>query len=196
MNKVSLGAVNALYPMPTVIVGTETDEGKATFIAIAHVGILDHNTISISMGKGHYSNQWIKKNKTLSINLPSADMAEDTDFVGTISGKDADKSGVFETFRGTLPGAPLIRNAPIGMECEVIDIYDRPEFDVFVCKVGNTYASEDVLTENNKIDYKAVDPIFYEMQQFCYWSLGEKIDRAYQVKRSKERLKREAEEHE
>ncbi len=195
MNKINLGAKNALYPMPTVIVGTETDEGKPTFIAIAHVGILDHNTVSVSMGKGHYSNQWIRKNRTLSINLPSTAMAEDTDFVGTISGKDTDKSGVFSVFYGELRGAPLITDAPIGMECEVIDVYDRPEFDVFVCRVTGTYANEEVLLEDGKIDYKAADPIFYEMQQFHYWSLGDKVERAYQVKRSKERLAREAAEH-
>ncbi len=178
MSKINLGAKNALYPIPTVIVGTQTEEGKNNFITIAHVGIMDHGTVSISSGKMHYSNQWIKKNKTLSINLPSISMAGDMDYAGTVSGEKTDKSELFETVEGTLKGAPLIKDAPISMECEVIDVYDRPEFDVFVCKIVNTYVDEDAMTDD-KIDYKKVSPIFYDMPTFSYWQLGERLDRAY-----------------
>ena len=71
--KKNLGPVNALYPMPIVLVGTVVD-GKINYINIAHVGIIDMNTLSISMGKVHYSNKGIKEKKTLSINLHSEDI--------------------------------------------------------------------------------------------------------------------------
>ncbi|MCC5468511.1 hypothetical protein LMF89_24555 [Pelosinus sp. Bkl1] len=42
--------------MPTVLVGTEV-ASTINYIAIAHVGVIDHDLLSISMAKAHYSNQ-------------------------------------------------------------------------------------------------------------------------------------------
>lgn len=177
--KKNLGSKNALYPMPTVIVGTEID-GKVNYNTIAHVGIIDHGLLSISMGKIHYSNQGIKKNKTLSINFPSVDMALETDYVGMFSGAKVDKSEVFESFTGTLKGAPMIKKAPLNMECEVVEILDRPEFDVFLVKIANTYCDEEALTDG-KIDYSKVNPFFYDMPRFKYWKLGGELSKAYSI---------------
>jgi flavin reductase (DIM6/NTAB) family NADH-FMN oxidoreductase RutF len=171
--KRNLGAVNALYPMPIVIVGTEVD-GKTNYNAIAHVGIVDHNTLSVSMGKIHYSNRGIKQNRTLSINLVSSEMIEKMSYVGSVSGADTDKSQVFENFHGSLTGAPMVKEASICMECEVIHILDRPEFDVFIVKIVNTYCEEAVITDGH-VDYARVESIFYDMPSFGYWKLGEKI---------------------
>lgn len=174
-----LGAKNALYPMPVVIVGSEVD-GKINYNTIAHVGIIDHGMLSISMGKIHYSNQGIKKNMTLSINFPSENMVKKADYVGIVSGAKSDKSGVFESFRGALKGAPMIKEAPLNMECEVVEILDRPEFDVFLVKIVNTYCDEEVLTDG-KIDYSKVKPFFYDMPRFRYWHLGNEIARSYTI---------------
>ncbi|MBQ7499207.1 MAG: flavin reductase family protein [Selenomonas sp.] len=179
--KRNLGAKNALYPMPVVIVGCEA-EGKPNFNTIAHVGIVDHTTLSISMGKIHYSNQFIKENRTLSVNLPSAELLERVDYVGIVSGKKADKSKVFKTFSGALKGAPMLEEAPLTMECEVIDIYDRPEFDVFIVRIAGTYCNASVMTDG-KIDYAKVKPFFYDMPGFGYWNLGNRIMNAYTVGR-------------
>ena len=177
--KENLGKINALYPMPVVVVGSES-EGRKNFNTIAHVGIIDHGVLSISMGKLHYSNAGIKKNRTLSINIPSADMVEKVDYIGMVSGKKVDKSHVFETFRGSLQGAPMLEEAPICMECEVIDIYDRPDFDVFIVKIVNTYCDAAVLTKG-KIDYEKANPFFYDMPGFNYWNLGKLMMRAYTI---------------
>ena len=179
--KTDIGKVNALYPMPTVIVGTETDEGKPNYIAIAHVGIMGLDVISICSGKKHFSNIWIKKNMTLSVNIPSEDMLEKTDLVGSVSGHDTDKSEVFTAVRGELPAAPLIEEAPVSMECRVIDIYDRKTHDVFICQVVNTYAKDEVLTDG-RIDFSKVRPIYYDMPTFSYWGIGPRIGKAHRLR--------------
>ena len=61
--KEKLGATNALYPTPTVLVGA-TVNGKPNFITIAHVGIMTHTHISLGIGKVHHTNAGIKDNKT------------------------------------------------------------------------------------------------------------------------------------
>jgi len=179
MMKKNLGPVNALYPMPVVLVGTEV-AGKINYINIAHVGIIDMTTISISMGKVHHSNKGIKENKTLSINFPSEDMVVEADYVGVVSGAKVDKSKVFESYYGELKGAPMIKNAPLSMECEVIDILDVPNHDVFLVRPINTYCDEVVLADG-KIDMAKVQPMFFDMPQRKYWKLGEAFANCWSI---------------
>jgi len=39
----AIGPINALYPMPTTLVGALVN-AKPNFLAVAHVGILNHGT--------------------------------------------------------------------------------------------------------------------------------------------------------
>ena len=172
--KKNLGPVNALYPMPTVIIGTEVD-GRDNYILIAHVGIVDMTTLSISMGKRHYSNQGIKQNRTLSINFFTPDMVIAADHVGMVSGADTDKSQVFESFHGELKGAPMVQQALLTMECEVVEIIDRPQNDVFFVQPVNTYCEEAAMKEG-KIDFSAVNPVLFDMPLRKYWKLGEAFE--------------------
>jgi len=74
--KKSLDGINLLYPTPTTIVGALV-EGRPNFITIAHIGIVNHAKpflLSLSMGKSHYTNAGIKKNKAFSVNIPSEDL--------------------------------------------------------------------------------------------------------------------------
>ena len=55
--KTRIGSMNALYPMPVVLVGTLV-KGTPNFITVAHVGILNANAphlVSIGLGKVHFS---------------------------------------------------------------------------------------------------------------------------------------------
>jgi len=168
--KKNLGPVSALYPTPVTLIGTEVN-GKINYINIAHVGIIDFNTLSLSMVKTRYSIKGIKENMTLSINIPSENMVIKTDFVGIVSGADYDKSTIFESFYGQLKGAPMIKDAPICIECQVVNIIDMPKHDVFFAQPVNTYCNEEILIDD-KIDFSKVKPILFDRPQGKYWQLG------------------------
>ncbi|NOU58287.1 flavin reductase family protein [Marinifilum caeruleilacunae] len=176
--KKNIGNHAALYATPTTVVGTKVD-GKVNWIAIAHIGNIGFDCLILSSGKSHYSNQGIKKNGTLSVNMVSESMMIPADFVGMKSGKDVDKSNVFEYFEGSLENAPMIKSSPITMECEVIDVYDTEHHDNFIVKVVNTYVSESVLDENEKIDFNKVKPLLFEMPKRGYYKLGERVGDAW-----------------
>jgi len=84
--KIDLGAKNCLYPMPTTLVGGLVN-GKPNYVTIAHVGIMDLESVSLGMNKLHYTNSGIKANKTFSINIPSTKMVKETDFCGVVQEK-------------------------------------------------------------------------------------------------------------
>ncbi len=174
--KKSLGGINALYPTPTVIVGAVV-EGKPNFITIAHIGIVNHATphlISLSMGKPHHTNPGIKEHKEFSVNIPGESLVVETDYVGIVSGKKVDKSGIFELFYGQLKHAPMIQSCPVCMECRLHDTYDTPTHDLFIGEIVATHADESVLTEG-KIDIAKVRPLLFDMNSVKYWSLGPSV---------------------
>ena len=177
--RIELGPKNCLYPLPTTLIGANIN-GKPNFIAIAHVGIMDLGSVSLGMAKAHYTNKGIKENKTFSVNIPSESMVEKTDYCGLVSGREVNKSELFNSFYGKLKTAPMIEECPINMECELIKTVDFPNHDIFIGRIVETYCDDRVL-ENGVIDFSKVKPILFVMNDRSYWKLGRKLAKAWDV---------------
>ncbi len=173
MGKKNLGSLLALYPKPMTVVGTEVN-GKVNWLVVGHTGIIGHDRIMVSLSKAHYTNQGIRKSKKLSVNLVSRAMLDKADYVGSVSGAETDKSKVFAYHMGE-NGSPVIDDAPITMECQVEDIYETEGFESFVCSIVNTYASDDVLDKDGKLDYTRLKPVLFEFPTYSYIATGEVI---------------------
>lgn len=66
--KKNIGNTLALYPTPLVVVGAMVN-GKPNWLLVGHLGIMGHDHVMVSLAKPHYTNQGIKENKKLSINI-------------------------------------------------------------------------------------------------------------------------------
>ena len=173
MGKKNLGSLLALYPKPMTVVGTEVN-GKVNWLVVGHTGIIGHDRIMVSLSKAHYTNQGIRKSGKLSVNLVSQAMLDKADYVGSVSGAEVDKSKVFAYHMGK-NGSPVIDEAPVTMECKVEDVYETEGFESFVCSIVNTYASDDVLDKDGKLDYTKLKPVLFEFPTYSYLSTGEVI---------------------
>ena len=172
--KKKIGKQNLLYPMPVTIVAALVN-GNVNFLNVAHIGILTASPphlISLGMGKSNYTNQGIKENKTFSVNVPSGKQIIEVDYVGLVSGKEVDKSNVFEVFYGALETAPIIKNCPLSMECRLVDIYDAKTSEIFIGEIVNSYVQTEVLV-NEQVDLAKVDPLLFDRSSNQYFSLGE-----------------------
>ncbi|MEM2943686.1 MAG: flavin reductase family protein [Methanomassiliicoccales archaeon] len=177
--KKEINAKNCLYPMPTVLVGALVN-GKPNYAAIAHVGIADFGSITISVNKKHYTNLGIRETKCFSVNIPTEDMVKVTDYCGLVSGRDEDKSTLFKTFYGKLKTAPMIEECPVCMECELVSIIDFPNHDLFVGKIIETYCDEKVMTGAN-LDFSKLRPILFSMTDRSYYRLGERLAKPWSI---------------
>ncbi len=165
-----LGPYNALYPMPTTLVGALV-QGKPNFLAVAHVGILTHHHLSIGLNKMHHSNQGIIENGTFSICLPTEKQLVETDYCGIVTGKNTDKARLFDVFYGDLKTAPMIRECPINMEMKLHKVLDYQTHDIFIGEIIQTYTDELVMSDG-KIDIAKLKPLLFDMTSKKYWSLG------------------------
>lgn len=171
-----IGSINALYPMPTTLVGA-TVRAKPNFLAVAHVGILNHGTpqyLSIGLSKSHYSTAGIHENRTFSICLPSEALMVETDYCGLVTGKKTDKASLFDVFYGELATAPMIRQCPVNMELRLHDVLDYSTHDIFIGELVQTYADESVIIDG-KIDIARLKPLLFDMAGKKYWSLGKPL---------------------
>ena len=177
----NIGSVMGLYPTPVTVVGVLVDE-KVNFITIAHVGIVEHGAFLISIDKSHaYTNHGIQENNTVSVNLVNYSMLKAADYCGIAKGATTDKSGVFKYHFGELLTAPIIDEAPISMECKVVDSFSFGNFTNYILKPVNTYVQEEYLNEKGKIDYEQVGPILFEFQNAQYLSIGKVIGKAWRL---------------
>ncbi len=53
--KQNIGQKLALYPTPATVVGTVGEEGKVNWMLVAHVGIVSHSKLLLSIHSAHHS---------------------------------------------------------------------------------------------------------------------------------------------
>ena len=179
--KKNIGSALALYPTPAVVVGAMDGE-KATWTLVAHVGIIGHDHILVSLASAHYINSFIKAGKKLSVNIVDEGMLPEADYVGSVSGAKADKSQVFEYELGE-SGTPIITKAPLTMECSVVDTYNTQGFESFICTIDNTYVEEEHLNEAGKINYGTLKPVLFEFPTYEYLRTGDVVGKCLSFKK-------------
>lgn len=180
--KKNIGSALALYPTPVVVVGAMNEE-KPTWTLVAHVGIIGHDKILVSLASAHFINEYIKAGNKLSVNIVDEGMLPETDYVGSVSGAKVDKSAAFEYELGEA-GTPVIKKAPLTMECSVVDVYNTHGFESFICTIDNTYVEEEHLNEAGKINYHTLKPVLFEFPTYEYLKTGEVIGKCLSFRKN------------
>lgn len=171
--KKNIGNALALYPTPLVVVGAMVN-GKPNWLLVGHLGIIGHDHVMVSLAAAHYTNQGIRANRKLSINVVDEALLARADHAGCVSGSQEDKSALFDYVVDDA-GVPMIKDAPVSMVCSVEDIYKTPGFESFICTIDATYADEHVLNADGKLDYHTLKPVLFEMPTYEYLKTGDVI---------------------
>jgi flavin reductase (DIM6/NTAB) family NADH-FMN oxidoreductase RutF len=179
MSKIEIGPRVTPYPMPVTIVGTRFDD-RVNFMTVAWINRINNDPPIWAAGinKRHYTIEGLKQAKTFSINFPSSEMITKTDYCGLGSGKKIDKTKVFEVFYGKLGNAPMIKDAPLAIECEVYDVIELPTNNLVLGKVIAAYTEAKYLTDE-KLDLKKMNPVVLTMPDNRYWTVGEYLAKAW-----------------
>ncbi len=170
--KTEIGNGIALYPTPIVVLGAMV-EGKPNWMQAAHVGIIAQSRILVSCAKAHYTAKGTGIGKPVSVSLVDLASLPKADYVGAVSGNDADKSGVYK-WTAASNGAPVPDEAPLTMVCTVDDIYETAGFDNLVLRIETTVADDSILTDG-KVDYNKFKPVLFEGPSYSYVSTGDII---------------------
>jgi flavin reductase (DIM6/NTAB) family NADH-FMN oxidoreductase RutF len=167
---------NILSPMPVALVGALVD-GKPNYLVIGYISPFNFGRhVFFSLYKKRYTRTGIHENMTFSVNIPSESLLKQTQLCGSKSGRDYDKSTVFDTFFGEVKTAPMIRECSLNMECEVTEILDYDLNEAIIGRVVQSYVDSEVL-EDGKLDLRKVRPIIWASGgDNNYYQLGNRID--------------------
>jgi flavin reductase (DIM6/NTAB) family NADH-FMN oxidoreductase RutF len=173
MGKISAGRNVFMYPMPVTLLGTLVDK-KPDFMALGWITRVnaDPPTVGCGVGRHHHSIQGIEENKTFSINFPSVEMLEKTDYCGLVSGRNTDKAELFDVFYGELETAPMITECPLSFECRLQTTVENPTNNFYIGEIIASYTEEKYLT-CGKPDIKKLNPLLLTMPDNRYWTVGE-----------------------
>jgi len=175
----NIGSVMGLYPTPVTVCGTVIND-RVNWITIAHVGVVDHGHLLISVDKNHeLTNEGIKTNQTVSVNMVNQSMLKAADYCGIAKAATTDKSDVFKHHFGEVEAAPIIDEAPLSMACKVIDMVEVGGFNNYILKPVHTYVQEEYLNEKGKVDYEKISPVLFEFQSAQYLSTGKVIAKCW-----------------
>jgi flavin reductase (DIM6/NTAB) family NADH-FMN oxidoreductase RutF len=166
---------NLLSPLPTVLVGAIVKD-RPNYLVIGYIAPFNFGKhIFFSLYKKRYTRIGIHENRTFSVNIPTEDLLAKTDICGSRSGRDFEKSKLFDTFYGELKTAPMIEQCPINIECEVSEILDYDPNEGIIGRVVRSYVDPRFLTEDN-LDWRKVHPILWATGgDFNYYKLGDRI---------------------
>lgn len=180
--KKNIGSQLALYPMPVTVIGAMNGE-QPTWTLVAHVGIIGHDRVLVSLAAPHFINQFIKETKKLSINIVDETFLPEADYVGSVSGAKKDKAAAFE-YEMSEAGVPVIKKAPLTIDCAVEDVYNTKNFESFICSITGTYVEEKHLNEAGKINYHTLKPVLFEFPTYEYLKTGEVIGKCLSFKQN------------
>jgi len=166
-------------PWAQTILGTHL-KGKVNFMALDWLTRVNFKPamIGICVNKNNASHEAIIDTGQFSINLPSVEMIEITDYTGLVSGKRVDKSDLFEVFYGELKSAPMISACPLTIECKVSQAVNLPTNSFFIAEIVNIYTEDKFITDGNP-DMKKINPFLLTMPDNNFWSIGECVGKAW-----------------
>jgi flavin reductase (DIM6/NTAB) family NADH-FMN oxidoreductase RutF len=166
-------------PWTQTILGTHL-EGRVNYMALDWLTRVNFTPamLGICVNKGNASHDAIVGTGEFSINVPSTDMVEITDYTGLVSGKRSDKSELFEVYYGELKAAPLIQQCPLNIECRVTQRVDLPTNSFFIAEIVNIYCDEIFMTDS-KPDIAKIKPFVLTMPDNNFWALGACIGKAW-----------------
>ncbi len=178
-------AGTVLAPLPLVLVGANVN-GRPNYLTIGYIAPLEFGKqVVFPINRTRYTSQGILENGTFSVNIPSVDLLPLVKRCGSTSGRDVDKSTLFDTFYGELKTAPMIRECPMNVECEVLEIVTTKQSHNVVGRIVKSYVNEELLVDGNVAVQDAGLMSFTAAGNLNVYALGPLVETLHKHSRGK-----------
>ena len=180
--KKDLGLVQAVYPMPVLMVAAYDETGKVNVMNAAWGMICAMDKIALFIDEDHKTTQNILKTKALTVALADKAHMDVADFFGIASGNrmnDKFERTGYHAVRSAHVNAPVIEEFPVVMECELLEHLKDEYVSGIVGKIVNVKADEAVLDEEGKVDPAKLNAIMFDQFRSGYYLTGEKAGQAW-----------------
>ncbi|MCR4633393.1 MAG: flavin reductase family protein [Erysipelotrichaceae bacterium] len=180
--KKDLEIIDAVYPMPVLMVAAYDENEKINVMNVAWGQIADDDKIILFIGEGKKTWLNILASKAFTVALADKDHMDVADFFGIASGLRIDdkfeRTG-YHAVKSDKVNAPIIEEFPVVMECELLEHLKDEYISAIVGKIINVKADEEVLDEKGKVDVTKLNALIFDQFQNGYYVTGEKVGQAW-----------------
>lgn len=164
MEKVSFQGGTMLCPVPAAMISCGKGEEK-NIITIAWTGVInsDPPIAYVSVRKSRHSHGLIEQEKEFVINLPDQSLVKACDYCGVKSGRDIDKwqEMSLTPINGDEVACPMIAEAPLNLECRVIEQREYPTHDMFIAEIVKVHARKSLMNEAGRLCLDQAELVAY-----------------------------------
>ena len=182
--KKNLGVVQAVYPMPVLMVAAYDENGKVNVMNAAWGMICNTDRIALFIDEDHKTTQNLLRTKAFTVALADRAHMDVADFFGIATGNKVDdkfeRTG-YHAVRSERVNAPIVEEFPVVMECELAEVIQTENMYAIVGKIVNVKAEEAVLSENGKVDPAKLHALMFDQFQNGYYATGAKVGTAWNV---------------
>jgi flavin reductase (DIM6/NTAB) family NADH-FMN oxidoreductase RutF len=165
-------------PYITVLAGASVN-GKPNYATLGAYGVVSQKPVLyISLKNSHHTTAGVIENGYFSVNIPSSDDVEKTDYCGTVTGNKTDKSNIFQSFYDEAGNAPMIKECPVNYLCKVIQTIPVFDFTMFLGEIVAAYANEECL-ENGRPNALKIKPTI--MMDSGYFDINDRVGSIFQT---------------
>lgn len=165
-----------LAPVPAVLVTCAEGE-KRDIVTVAWTGITcTHPPMTyISLRPERYSYEIIKTTGEFVINLPPASLVREVDLCGMKSGRNLEKFDAcnLTPIPATAVKAPLLKEAPLSMECKVKQILPLGSHHMFLAEIVAVNADEALFNTEGRLCMEKAELMAYA--HGAYYSLSKPV---------------------
>jgi len=159
-------------PYITVLAGAMVN-GKPNYATLGAYGVVSEKPVLyISLKNTHYTTSGVVESGFFSVNIPSSEFIDKTDFCGCVSGNKEDKSKVFDSFYDEAGNAPMIKECPVNYLCKVIQTIPIFDFTMFLGEIVAVYVNENCI-EDGRPNALKVNPTI--MMGLGYFDLKDRV---------------------
>ena len=173
MAKVNWKPGTMLFPVPPVMVTCGTAE-KPNVLTVAWTGIVNSEPplTYISVRKSRFSHALIEEKKEFVINLVNLPLAKACDFCGVKSGRTTDKFKEMnlETEACQKVAVPMLKAAPIALECKVIDKKEYATHHMSLTEIVNVNIDDKYIEEDGRLAVEKMGLVAFAHGR--YYTLG------------------------
>jgi flavin reductase (DIM6/NTAB) family NADH-FMN oxidoreductase RutF len=183
--KRSIGSKTLAMPTPTWVIGSYDANGKPNIMNAAWGGICNSKppSIAVSLRPATLSHENITRRKAFTVSITSERQVVETDYVGIVSGRAVDKFAAtgWTPVRSDVVDAPYVGEAPLVIECRLVQVSDLGLHTQFVGEIVDVKADEAILDANGLPDITKLRPLLYDTAGRRYFGIGEVMGEAFRI---------------
>lgn len=155
--KIAVEYLEFMWPMRPFLITCADATGKPNIIAVSFCMPVSKEPplVACAIGRKAFSCELIDNTKEFIINVPTTELKQEVYYCGYNSGREVDKFK--ETGLTPKPArkvkAPIIEECIAHMECKLDDIFEVGEKNLFIGRVIEAYADEEIAEEKKKVNY-------------------------------------------